>query len=44
MIKSRAMRWEESVACMGEIRNTYKVLVGKPEGKIIWKTGVQMKE
>jgi hypothetical protein len=21
------------VACMGEIRNVYKILVGKPEGK-----------
>ena len=27
------MRWEEHVACMGERRGAYRVLVGKPEGK-----------
>jgi len=27
------MRWTEHVACMGKMRNWYKVLVGKPEGK-----------
>jgi hypothetical protein len=32
-IKSREMRWAEHVACMGEGRNLYRVLVGKPEGK-----------
>jgi hypothetical protein len=26
-------RWVGHVACMGEGRNVYKVLVGKPEGK-----------
>jgi hypothetical protein len=31
--KSRRMRWEEHEACMGERRDIYKVLVGKPEGK-----------
>jgi hypothetical protein len=31
MIKSRRMRWVRHVAHMGEIRNVYKVLVGKPE-------------
>jgi hypothetical protein len=31
--KSRRMRWVGHVACMGEGRNVYKVLVGKPEGK-----------
>jgi hypothetical protein len=25
--------WEGNVACMGEIRKEYKILVGKPEGK-----------
>jgi hypothetical protein len=25
------MRWAGHVACMGEERNVYKVLVGKPE-------------
>jgi hypothetical protein len=33
MIKSRAMRWAEHVACMGEMRNAYNIVVGKPEGK-----------
>jgi hypothetical protein len=32
-IKSRRMRWAEHVARMGEGRNVYSVLVGKPEGK-----------
>jgi hypothetical protein len=32
-IKSRRMRWAEHVARMGEERNLYRVLVGKPEGK-----------
>jgi hypothetical protein len=26
------MRWAGHVACMGEIRNAYNILVGKPEG------------
>jgi hypothetical protein len=33
MIKSRRMRWEEHVARMGEKRNTYIILMGKPEGR-----------
>jgi hypothetical protein len=32
-IKSRRMRWAGHVARMGEKRNAYKTLVGKPEGK-----------
>jgi hypothetical protein len=32
-IKSRRMRWARHVARMGEGRNVYRVLVGKPEGK-----------
>jgi hypothetical protein len=32
-IKSRRMRWVGHVACMGEGRKVYRVLVGKPEGK-----------
>jgi hypothetical protein len=32
-IKSRRMRRVGHVACMGEGRNLYKVLVGKPKGK-----------
>jgi hypothetical protein len=32
-IKSRRLRWAGHVARMGEGRNVYRVLVGKPEGK-----------
>jgi hypothetical protein len=32
-IKSRRMRWAGHVARMGEGRNLYRALVGKPEGK-----------
>jgi hypothetical protein len=48
-IKSRRMRWAEHVARMGEGRNMYRVLVGKPEGKRplerprrIWEDGIKM--
>jgi hypothetical protein len=33
MIKSRRMRWAGHVARIGEKRNAYRILVGKPEGK-----------
>ena len=33
VIKSRRMRWAGHVARMGEEREAYRVLVGKPEGK-----------
>jgi len=33
VIKSRRMRWAGHVACMGERRGAYGVLVGKPDGK-----------
>jgi len=33
VIKSRRMRWAGHVACMGEERWVYRVLVGEPEGK-----------
>jgi hypothetical protein len=33
IIKSRRMRWADHVARMGEKRNAYRLLVGKPEGK-----------
>jgi hypothetical protein len=33
IIKSRRMRWTGHVARMGEKRNAYRLLVGKPEGK-----------
>jgi hypothetical protein len=32
IIKSRRMRWAGHVALMGEKRNAYRLLVGKPEG------------
>ncbi|KAJ4432459.1 hypothetical protein ANN_21078 [Periplaneta americana] len=32
-IKSRRLRWAGHVALMGESRNAYRVLVGRPEGK-----------
>jgi len=31
VIKSRRMRWTGHVACVGEEREVYRVLVGKPE-------------
>jgi hypothetical protein len=33
MIKSRRMRWADHVARMGEGRDVYRVLVGRPEGR-----------
>jgi hypothetical protein len=33
IIKSRRMRWAGHVARIGEKRNAYRLLVGKPEGK-----------
>jgi hypothetical protein len=33
IIKLRRMRWAGHVARMGEKRNEYRLLVGKPEGK-----------
>ena len=33
VIKSRRMRWAGHVTRMGEEREVYRVLVGKPEGK-----------
>jgi hypothetical protein len=48
-IKSRRMRWAGHVARMGEGRNAYRVLVGKPEGKRrlerprrSWEDGIKM--
>jgi hypothetical protein len=35
MIKLRRMRWAGHVARMGEKRNTYRLLVGKPEGRTL---------
>jgi hypothetical protein len=33
VINLRRMRWTRQVACMGEMRGIYRVLVEKPEGK-----------
>jgi hypothetical protein len=33
VIKLRKMRWVGHVTRMGEIRDAYKIMVGKPEGK-----------
>jgi hypothetical protein len=48
-IKSRQMRWAGHVACMGEERKLYTVLVGKSEGKRPlgrprrrWEDGIRM--
>jgi hypothetical protein len=48
-IKSRRMRWAGHVARMGEERNVYRVLIGKPEGKRPlerpwrrWEDGIRM--
>jgi hypothetical protein len=48
-IKPRRMRWAGHVARMGEGRNVYRVLVGKPEGKrplerrgCRWEVGIKM--
>jgi hypothetical protein len=31
VMKSGRMRWAGHVACMGEMRNLYRIIVGKPE-------------
>jgi hypothetical protein len=33
IIKSRRMRWAGHVACLGENRGAYRILVGRPEGR-----------
>jgi hypothetical protein len=33
MIKSRRLRWLGHVTCVGKMKNAYKILVRKPEGK-----------
>jgi len=38
MIKSSRIRWVWHTVCMGEMRNAYKIVVGKPERKRpLWK-------
>jgi hypothetical protein len=33
LIKSRRMRWAEHVACFGEMRNAYNILIENRKGK-----------
>jgi hypothetical protein len=33
LLKAKRMRWAEHVTRMGQKRNAYRLLVGKPEGK-----------
>jgi hypothetical protein len=40
VIKSRRMRWAGHVACMGEERGMYRVLVGRPKRR--WKDNIMM--
>ena len=49
MIESRRMRWAGHVACMGERRGVYRVLVGKPEEqrplgrpRRVWEDNIKM--
>jgi len=32
------MRWVGHVACIGERRGIFQILVGKPEGEATWET------
>jgi hypothetical protein len=36
ILKSRRMRWTAHFSRMGEKRNVYRLLVGKPEGKRLY--------
>jgi hypothetical protein len=49
VIMLRRVRWRKHIECMEEIRNLYKVLVGKPEEKRVlgrrrrrWKDNIRM--
>jgi hypothetical protein len=33
MIKPKTMRWTRHMACMGDRKGAYRVLVGRPDGK-----------
>jgi len=43
-MKSRKIIWVEHVACIGERRGVYRVLVRKPDGRIRhrWKYNIKM--
>jgi hypothetical protein len=42
IIKARKMRWARHVARMGEKRNAYKLLVGKPRPRRRWLDNIRM--
>jgi hypothetical protein len=44
VIKSRRIRWAGNVACMGEGRGAYKILVGRPQGRprLRWEDIIKM--
>jgi hypothetical protein len=48
VIKSRRMRWVGYVACMGERRDAYRILLGKPEERPLgrptrgWEDNIKM--
>jgi hypothetical protein len=48
VIKSRRMRWAWHVACMGEGRGAYRILVGRPERRPLgrprhrWEDNIKM--
>jgi hypothetical protein len=49
VIKSRRMRWAQHVACIGDGRGAYKVLVVRPDGKsplgrsrLRWENNIKM--
>jgi hypothetical protein len=49
VIKSRRVRWMGHAACRGGMRDVYKIMVCKPEGKrplgrhrLIWKDNIRM--
>jgi hypothetical protein len=44
MIKSRRMRWAGHVARMGDKRNAYRILVGKPDERYHWVTKAKVGE
>jgi len=45
VIKSRRMIWAGHMACMGERRGIYRVLVGKPGGKRpLWRPRCQWED
>jgi hypothetical protein len=41
MVKSRRMKWAGHIALMGENRNAYRILVGKPGPRHNWRDNVK---